>query len=57
VYGDFCSKKVWALNTADESDPVLLTTSANGITAFGKDVDGEIYILGFEGAPLKLVRK
>ncbi len=57
VYGDFCSKKVWALNTADASDPVLLTTSVTGITAFGKDVDGEIYILGIDGAPLKLVRK
>ncbi len=57
IYGDFCSKKVWALNTADASDPVLLTTSGTGITAFGKDVGGEIYILGSDGAPFKLVRK
>ena len=57
VYGDYCSKKVWALNTADASDPVLLTTSGTGITAFGKDASGEIYILGSKGAPHKLVRK
>jgi glucose/arabinose dehydrogenase len=57
VYGDFCSKKIWALNTADSSDPVLLTTGETGITAFGKDATGEIYILGIDGAPLKLARK
>ena len=57
VYGDFCSKKVWAVNTADASPPVLLTTSGAGITAFAKDTDGELYMLGFEGAPFKLVRR
>ncbi len=57
VYGDFCSKKVWALNTSDDSKPVQLTTSGTGITAFGKDASGEIYILGVDGAPFKLVPK
>lgn len=56
VYGDFCSKKVWALNTSDDSDPVLLTTSANSITAFAKDADGELYMLGPD-APSRLEHK
>jgi hypothetical protein len=50
-------EKVWALNTADTSDPVLLTTSGTGITAFAQDIDGELYMLGIDGSPFKLVRK
>ena len=57
AYGDFCSKKVWAVNTADASPPVLLTTSGRAITTFAKDPDGELYMLGFDGAPFRLVRK
>ncbi len=57
VYGDYCSKQVWALNTADNSDPVELTTSGTSITAFAEDADGELYMLGSSGSPFKLVRK
>ena len=57
VYGDFCSKKVWAVNTGDASAPVLLTTGGAGITAFGEGTDGELYMLGFDGPPFLLVRK
>ena len=57
MYGDYCSKKVWAVNTADNSDPVQLTTSGTGITAFAEDAAGELYMLGSSGSPYKLVRK
>ena len=57
VYGDYCSKKVWAVDTADNSDPVQLTTSGTGITAFAEDATGELYMLGSSGSPYKLVRK
>jgi hypothetical protein len=55
VYGDFCSKKVWAVNTRGPGDPVQLTTSGAGITAFGEDASGELYLLGFTGQQYKLV--
>jgi hypothetical protein len=35
VYGDFCSGRVWALDTASNSDPVILTNSGRSITSFG----------------------
>lgn len=57
VYGDFCSKKIWAVNTRGPGEPVQLTTSGAGITAFGEDASGELYMLGFAGSPYKLVRK
>lgn len=56
VYGDYCSKKIWAVNTRGPGDPVELTTSGAGITAFAEDASGELYMLGFSGAPFKLVR-
>jgi len=35
VYGDFCSGRVWALNTADpNSDPILLIDKASGPSLF-----------------------
>jgi glucose/arabinose dehydrogenase len=55
VYGDFCSKKVWAVNTRGPGEPVQLTTSGAGITAFGEDASGELYLLGFTGQQYKLV--
>jgi hypothetical protein len=57
IYGDFCSKKVWAVNTRAPGDPVALTTAGgSGTTAFAEDPSGELYMLDFSSAPMKLVR-
>ena len=47
VYADFCSGKVWAANTADESEPVLLAETGLSIASFAELPDGEIVALTF----------
>jgi glucose/arabinose dehydrogenase len=56
VYGDFCSGRVWAVNTADDSPPVLLTDSGLPIASFGEMRDGELLALTFENAVYRLQR-
>jgi glucose/arabinose dehydrogenase len=56
VYGDFCSGKVWAANTADDSAPVLLADSGLSIASFGELPDGELLALTFENAVFRLQR-
>ncbi|HLA17373.1 MAG TPA: PQQ-dependent sugar dehydrogenase [Candidatus Limnocylindrales bacterium] len=51
-YGDFCSGRIWAFDSAARS-PVtgvqLLDTSLN-ISSFGEDEDGEVYVVDLGGA-------
>lgn len=56
VYGDFCSGKIWAVNTADSSDPVLLVDTEKSITSFYELPDGELLVLGFDNTIHRLVR-
>ncbi|MBI3768261.1 MAG: PQQ-dependent sugar dehydrogenase [Deltaproteobacteria bacterium] len=53
LYGDFCSNRIWsftrdgavvtsALELTDDLDP---THALRGITSFGEDADGEIYVV------------
>ncbi len=56
VYGDFCSGKVWAVNTRDESDAVLLAASGKPISSFAEADDGELYLVTFERAIFRLSR-
>jgi len=48
VYGDFCSGRVWAVDTTDESDPVLLVETELTISTFGELPDGELVVLTYE---------
>ena len=50
IYGDFCSGKIWALNTAAESDPALLMDTGLPISSFAELPDGEILVITFERA-------
>ena len=50
VYGDFCTGKVWAVNTAGESDPVLMLDSGLMISSFGELPDRELAVLSYENA-------
>ncbi len=51
IYGDFCSKKVWALDYDGINPPVnqLLVTAPGLITSFGVDKNNEIYITSSNG--------
>ncbi len=54
VYGDFCSGRIWAVNTADDSPPVLLAETGHPITSFGELPDGELLVLTFANAVYRL---
>jgi glucose/arabinose dehydrogenase len=57
VYGDFCSGRIWALNTSDDSPPVLLADTGLPIASFGELPDGELLVLTFENAIYRLQRR
>jgi len=46
IYGDYCSRKIWALNYDGVNPPTneLLVTAAGPVTSFGVDQNNEIYI-------------
>jgi glucose/arabinose dehydrogenase len=56
VYGDFCSGKMWAVNTADDSPPVLLADTGLEIASFGELPDGELLVLTFNNTVYRLQR-
>jgi glucose/arabinose dehydrogenase len=56
VYGDFCGGQVWALNTADNSEPVLLASTGQQIPSFAEGPDGELYLLTFGRRVFRLGR-
>ncbi len=56
VYGDFCSGLIWAVNTADDSSPVLLADTGLPIASFGELPDGELLVLTFANAVYRLAR-
>jgi len=58
VYGDYCSGRVWAVNTADdESAPVQLANTGATITSFAQDAAGELYLVTFDHGIRRLTRK
>ncbi len=56
VYGDYCSGRVWAVDTASNGDPVLLTNPGHSISSFGVLPDGEIVAITFDNAIYQLER-
>ena len=57
VYGDFCSGKIWGVNTAGSAPPVLLADTGLPIASFGELPDGELLVLTFAKAIYRLARK
>ncbi len=51
IYGDFGSKKIWALEYDGSSTPTntLIASSPQAISSFGLDEQNEIYVVGYEG--------
>ena len=57
VYGDFCSGRIWAANTAGDSLPVLLVETGQPIASFGELPDAELVALTFADAIYRLQGK
>jgi glucose/arabinose dehydrogenase len=56
VFGDYCSGRIWAVDTTDDSPPVLLADTGLPIASFAELPDGEILALTFWYAILRLER-
>jgi glucose/arabinose dehydrogenase len=56
VYGDYCSGRVWALDTASNGEPVLLAEPGHSLSSFGVLPDGEIIALSFDRSIYQLER-
>ncbi|HUF54461.1 MAG TPA: PQQ-dependent sugar dehydrogenase [Dehalococcoidia bacterium] len=56
VYGDFYSGILWAANTADSSDPVLLTEEGVNIASFTELPDGGLLIVSYSDGIFRLAR-
>ncbi len=50
IYGDYCTGRIWAVNTADGSAAVQLVDTDYNISSFGQLPDGEVVVLTFENA-------
>ncbi len=57
VYGDFCSGRIWAVNTAGGGGAVQLADTSLSISSFMQGADGEIYIVAFGGGIYLLAPK
>jgi glucose/arabinose dehydrogenase len=58
VYGDFCSGHIWAVNAgADDGGAIPLTDTDVSISSFGEDALGELYVVTFNNAIYRLVRR
>ena len=58
VYADFCSGRVWAVNTTDnQTKPIQLMDSGLPVSSFMQDKNGELYLVTFANAIYKLERK
>lgn len=57
LYGDFCSGRIWALDTDNvEAGARLLLLSGRRISSFAEDRDGELYLLDYSsGGIFRLV--
>jgi hypothetical protein len=58
IYADFVTGKIWALRYegARVRANDLLLVAATGISSFGKDGRGRLFILGFDGLIHELAR-
>lgn len=44
LYGDYCSGRIWGLAAANPGEPKLLLEAGAGLSSFGEDEAGELYI-------------
>ena len=57
IYADYCSGRIWAVNTGDPSSPAtLLIDTPHNISSFGELPSGEIVVVTFSNAIYHLQR-
>jgi hypothetical protein len=56
VFGDFCTGNLWAANTEDASEPVLIARTELPVSSFGELPDGEIVAVTFANGIFELTR-
>lgn len=57
IYADYCSGRIWAVNTGDPSSPAtLLIDTSHQIASFGELPNGEIVVVTFSDAIYRLAR-
>ena len=56
LYGDYCTGTVWSLRIRDAAaiDVRRETVSVPGLTSFGADADGELYLASQDGSIYRL---
>ena len=54
LFSDFCRGQLWAL-PPDGGDVVQIAASPRAVSSFGTDADGEVYVVTFAGAVLRIV--
>jgi uncharacterized repeat protein (TIGR03806 family) len=54
LYGDFGTNHVWAWNGSLPASPTRIAEFSGGLSSFGEDRDGELYLLSFDGNIYKL---
>ncbi len=58
VYGDYCTGRVWAVDTASADAPAIpIADTGTSITSFAQDKDGELYIVTANNEIYRLVPK
>ena len=56
IYADYCSGRIWAVNTLDNSAPIQLVDTSHQIASFSELPNGDHAILTFGNAIYRLVR-
>ncbi|MBI3110358.1 MAG: PQQ-dependent sugar dehydrogenase [Ignavibacteriales bacterium] len=58
IYGDYGFKAIWGLEYANGvvKSNIQITTSTQGISSFGEDESGELYVVGYGGTNSQIFR-
>jgi hypothetical protein len=52
-FGDFCSGRIWGLNQSGGNwSSSILTTAPFGMSAFGEDQAGNLYVANYYGGSI-----
>lgn len=55
LYSDFCTGTIWAIHADTPTTPVVIATDAGQVSSFGPGINGEVYVLRFNGPLLQIV--
>ena len=55
VFGDYCSGEVWAMPADGSAAPVVVASGLGNISSFGVDAAGEVHVVRFGQAIVRLV--